>query len=133
MSFDVPLHALVRDVKVAQRAEDGKTSVLLTEPLTMIAGRALVITWYSAMREALQKPKQNDERVMYLFNAALSVPIRMRLLADGDAIPLAALSHSESMHANHGAFGASSFWRFAVQTCRVKAVMGSIARGVSQA
>ena len=132
MSFDVPLHAHVRDIKVAQRAEAGRTSVLLTEPLPMIAGRALVITWYSAMREALQQPN-NDERVMYLFNAALSVPIRMRVLADGDAIQLAALSFAESMYANHAASGASSFWRMADKTCRLKAVKESISKQESVA
>ena len=111
LSFDVPLPVKVVDRRVVQRLEPGKPGVCVTEPLTMLAGRAVVITWYSAMSEALQ---QSDEhRVWYLFNAALSVPIRMRVLPDGDAIHLTALSFSETMFASCAASGADSFWRFA--------------------
>ena len=44
LSFDVPLPVKVVDSKVAQRAEPGKAGVCVTEPLTMLAGRAVVIT-----------------------------------------------------------------------------------------
>ena len=54
VSFDVPLPVKVVDAKVAQRAEAGKSGVCVTQPLTMLAGRAVVITWYSAMGEELQ-------------------------------------------------------------------------------
>ena len=64
LSFDVPLPVRVVDGKVAQRVEPGKPGVCVTEALTMLAGRAVVITWYSAMSEALQQ--SNDDRVWYL-------------------------------------------------------------------
>eukprot|EP00959_Pyramimonas_sp_CCMP1952_P365754 7659959-Pyramimonas_sp.AAC.1 len=44
LTFDAPLPALVVDAQVAQRLEPGKLGVCLTEPLAMIAGRAVVIT-----------------------------------------------------------------------------------------
>ena len=64
LSFDVLLPVSVVDEKVAQRVEPGKPGVCVTEALTMLAGRAVVITWYSAMSEALQQ--SNDDRVWYL-------------------------------------------------------------------
>ena len=59
--LDVPLPVRVVDVKVAQREGPGKPGVCVTEALPMLAGRAVVITWYSAMSEALQQ--SNDDRV----------------------------------------------------------------------
>ena len=120
VSFDVPLPVKVVDAKVAQRAVAGKSGVCVTQPLTMIAGRAVVITWYSAMGEALQQ--SNHERAWYLFNAALSVPIKMCLLPDGDASTLAALSFSETMFASYAASGADSFWKLAEKACRLSGV-----------
>ncbi|CAK0885854.1 unnamed protein product, partial [Prorocentrum cordatum] len=109
LSFDAPIPALVVDVEVAQRLEPNKPGVCLTEALAMLAGRAVVITWHVAMGEALQQ--SNEDRVWHLFNAALSAPIRMRLLPDGDAAHLAALAFSEKMFSAHAASGAESFWR----------------------
>ena len=111
LSFDVPLPVRAVDGKVAQRVEPGKPGVCVTEALTMLAGRAVVITWYSAMSEALQQ--SNDDRVWYLFDAALSVPIRMRVLPDGDATHLAALNFSEALFASCAASGADNCERFA--------------------
>ena len=47
------------------------------------------MTWYGAMAEALSAG--NTERAWKLFEAALSVPIRLRLSPDPDACHLAAL------------------------------------------
>ena len=44
LSFDVPLPVKVVDSKVAQRVEPGKPGVCVTEALTMLAGRAVVVT-----------------------------------------------------------------------------------------
>ena len=106
LSFDVPLPVKVVDEKVAQRAEPGKPGVRVTEAMPMLAGRAVVIAWYSAMSVALQQ--RNEDRVWCLFNAALSVPIRMRVLPDGDATHLAALSFSEALFASCAASGADN-------------------------
>ena len=107
LSFDVPLPVRVVDTNVAQRAAPDKPGVFMSEALTMLAGRAMVITWYAAMSEALQDNK--EDRVWHLFNAALSVPIRMRVLPDGDATHLAALSFSEALFASCAASGADNF------------------------
>ena len=106
LSFDVPLPVSVIDTNVAQRAEPGKSRVFVTEALPMVAGRAVVIAWYAAMCEALQESK--EDRVWHLFNAALSVPIRMRVLPEGDANHLAAISFSETMFASCAASGADN-------------------------
>ena len=106
LSFGVPLPVKVVDEKVAQRAEPGKPGVRVTEAMPMLAGRAVVIAWYSAMSVALQQ--RNEDRVWSLFNAALSVPIRMRMLPDGDATRLAALSFSEALFASCAASGADN-------------------------
>ena len=106
LSFDVPLPVKVVDEKVAQRAEPGKPGVRVTEAMPMLAGRAVVIAWYSAMSVALQQ--RNEDRVWCLFNAALSVPIRMRVLPDGDATHMAALTFSETMFASCAASGADN-------------------------
>ena len=119
-SFDVPLPALVVDAHVAQRLQTGKPAVCMTEPLAMIAGRSVVITWYAAMCEALRE--SNEERAWHLFNAALSVPIRMRVLTDSDATNLAALTYGEKMFAASAASGADNFWRFAEKACALKKV-----------
>ena len=47
----------------------------------MFAGRAIVIAWHGAVGDALQRG--DEERVFRLFEAALSVPIRMRLARCG--------------------------------------------------
>ncbi|CAK0884988.1 unnamed protein product [Prorocentrum cordatum] len=115
LTFDVPLPAL-----------PGKPGVCLTEPLATIAGRAVVITWYSAMGEALEE--SSEDRVWHLFNAALSVPIRMRVLPGASAAHLAALSFGEKMFIASAASGADSFWRFAEKACRVTNVRASLDR-----
>ena len=107
----MPLPVRVVDENVAQRAEPGKPGVCVTGSLVMLAGRAAVITWYASMLEALQQ--SHHPRVWYLFNAGLSVPIRMRVLPDGDATHLAALNFSEALFASCAASGADNCERFA--------------------
>ena len=126
LSFDAPLPVRVVDIKVAQRREAGKSGVCVTEPLTMLGGRAPVIARYSAMGEALQQSKH--DRVWCLFNAALSVPLMMREPLDGDACHLAALTFSESLFASSAASGAESFWGFAEKARRLTGVRDSLAR-----
>ncbi|CAK0791991.1 unnamed protein product [Prorocentrum cordatum] len=126
LTFDVPLPALVVDAQVAQRLEPGKPGVSLTEPLAMIAGRAAVTTWYSAMGEALKE--SNEDRAWHLFNAALPAPIRTRALPDADATHLAALRFGEKMFTAIAASGADSFWWFAEKACRLTSARASLDR-----
>ena len=51
ISFDVPLPVKVVENKVAQRADPGKAGVCVPQPPlpTMLAGRAVLITWYAAI------------------------------------------------------------------------------------
>ena len=128
-TFDVPLPALVVDAQVAQRLEPGKPAVCMTEPLVMIAGRSVVLTWYAAMCEALRE--SNEEQAWHLFNAALSVPIRMRVLTDSDACNLAALTYGEKMFAASAASGADNFWRFAEKACALKKVAPMLEQNLS--
>ena len=131
VSFDVPLPVKVVDKNVAQRAEPGKTGVCVPQPLPMLAGRAVLITWYAAIMESLQQG--NDERTWYLFNAALSVPIRLRLLPDGDQSKLAALTFGEAMFAAYAASGADSFWKLAERVCGLSGVKEALNESVSKA
>ena len=106
-SFDVPLPVMVVDAKVAQRKYASKSSVVFAQPVPLLAGRAVIITWYGAMATALKRVAQGDasaasdaeERVFKLFEAALSVPIRLRLSPDADSRHLLSLSFGESKFA----------------------------------
>ena len=123
-SFDVPLPAMVVDSKVAQRKYPGKDTVVFAHPVPLLAGRAVIITWYGAMATALKRVAASgasdaEERVFKLFEAALSVPIRLRLNPDKDSCQLLSLSFSENMFANAGATGTDSFWKFAEKVCRL--------------
>ena len=88
-SFDVPLPVQVLDVNVAQRLEQGNSAVVMAQALPMLAGRALVIAWYGAMGDALTNT--DEDRVFKLFEAANSVPIRLRLCPDVDSRQLVSL------------------------------------------
>ena len=114
-SFDVALPAKVADVKVAARKYDGKEVVVFAEPVPMLAGRAVAIAWYGSMAEALERAASGagEERVFKLFEAGMSVPIRLRLNPDSDSCRMLSLSFSESAFAVSGAAGADSFWKFA--------------------
>ena len=127
-SFDVPLPAHVVDTNVAQRARVGHPSVIMGQPLPLLAGRAVVVAWYAAMADALAT---NENRVFKLLEAALSVPIRLRLSPDADACRLASLSFSESMFASSAASGADSFWRFAEKAATLSGVAQAIATNMS--
>jgi len=121
-SFDVPLPAKVVDSKVAQRKEKCQDTVVFAQPVPLLAGRAVVIAWYGAMSEALERAASGagqddvrdlEHRVFKLFEAALSVPIRLRLNPDPDNCRLLSLRYSEQAFAAMGASGADSFWKFA--------------------
>jgi len=87
-SFDVPLPARIEDASNVQRTSEGSTDVVMGTALPILAGRAIVISWYGAMAAALQDPDK-EERLFRLFEAAMSVPIRLRLAPDDDACHLA--------------------------------------------
>ena len=72
------------------------------------AGRAIVIVWYGAMGEVLGAG--NEDVVFRLFEAALSVPIRLRLCPDEDTCHVISLLFSENLYASSAAVGAESFW-----------------------
>ena len=108
-SFDVPLPAKVEDQGVAQRLSDNDSGVLFATAVPMLAGRATVIAWYGAMGEALRAG--NEDVVFRLFEAALSVPIRLRLCPDEDTCHVISLLSSENLYASSAAAGAGSFWK----------------------
>ena len=89
-SFDVPFPAKAEDAPIVQRKGKNSIEVVMGTAVPMLAGRALVIAWYGAMGSALQADDQ-EETVFRLFEAALSVPIRLRLAPDDDACHQAAL------------------------------------------
>ena len=112
-SFDVPLPAKVVDSKVAQRK--GKDTVVFAQPVPLLAGRAVVIAWYDALSEALERATSGagqegvldlEQRVFKLFEAALSVPIRLRLNPDPDNCRLLSLRFAEQAYSVGGAAGA---------------------------
>ena len=110
-SFDVPIPVKVVDPRVAQKANTSSSAVVMAHALPVLAGRALLMTWYGAMAEALQK--NNEGEVFRLFEAGMSVPIRFRLCPDGESCHLAGLVFSEALFASSAAAGAPSFWAFA--------------------
>ena len=82
----------------------------------------MVVAWYGAMADALEETAASgaaacEERVFKLFEAALSVPIRLRLNPDADSCRMLSLGFSETVFAVSGAAGADSFWKFAQKVC----------------
>ncbi|CAK0819347.1 unnamed protein product [Prorocentrum cordatum] len=128
-SFDAPLPARVVNTKVAQRMGAGESSVLMATGVPMLAGHALVMAWHGAMAEALST--DNTERAFKLFEAALSVPIRLRLSPDSDACQLAALMFSETMFTASAASGADSFWKLAEKVARLTRCQKAMADNLS--
>ena len=106
-SFDVPLPARMHKTEMAQR--EGDSGVTMSAPLPMIAGQAHVLAWYSAVSDAFEEKSPNRQRITKLFEAALSVPIRLRLSPDNDACALAALQYAEGAGTHAAAAGADSF------------------------
>jgi hypothetical protein len=128
-SFDVPTPAFVSNSAVVQRVAPGQTAVILGHTVPMLAGRAVVIAWYAAVVEALGV--SDAIRVMKLYEAALSVPIRFRLCPDEDARRLASLQYSEAAFAVAASSGADVFWKFAEKVCGLSEVKAAIAANVS--
>ena len=128
-SFDVPLPAKVEDQNVAQRLSESNPGVLMANAVPMLAGRAIVIAWYGAMGEALQAGK--EDVVFRLFEAALSVPIRLRLCPDEDTCHVVSLLFAENLFASSAASGAESFWKFAEKVGMLSGVKRAVADNVS--
>ena len=119
-SFHVPIPAKVMDVKVAQKKQEGSTAVVMAHPLPAMGGRAVVIAWYGKMAEAL---KLKDWDLVYrLFEAAMSVPITMRVCPDADSCNLAGLLFSESLFSASGAAGTGAFWAWARKARRMEKI-----------
>ena len=128
-SFDVPLPARMEKAEMARRAAVGSSGVSMTAPLPMIAGKAHVLAWYSAVSDALLE--KNDQRITRLMEAALSVPIRVRLCPDTDACALASLQYAEAASMYAAASGADSFWVFAERVGRIHDIHDSIKANIS--
>ena len=128
-SFDVPLPARMDKAEMARRAAPGASGVSMTAPLPMIAGKAHVLAWYSAVSDALHA--KNEQRMTRLMEAALSVPIRVRLCPDTDACALASLQYAEAATMYAAASGADSFWVFAERVGRIHDIQDSIKANIS--
>ncbi|CAK0811629.1 unnamed protein product, partial [Prorocentrum cordatum] len=128
-SFDVPLPARVVNTKVAQRMTEGESTVLMATGVPMLAGHPLVMAWYGAMAEALSAG--NSDRTFKLFEAALSVPIRLRLSPDPDACLLASLLFSETVFSTSAASGADAFWKLAEKVSRLTKYQKAVAENIS--
>ena len=83
-----------------------------------MAGKAHVLAWYSAVSDALKDELQNKKRVVKLFEAALSVPIKLRLSPDENECAMASIHYAEAAGMNCAASGADSFWVFAERASR---------------
>ena len=123
LSFDSPILANNVDVNVAQRKvpnNDKPNSVVFAHPVPALAGRALLMAWYDAMRQALEtaasgagekNARELELRVFKLFAAGLSVPIRLAVNPDEDNSRLLLLRFSEQAFSVAGAFGTDNFWK----------------------
>ena len=130
-SFDVPLPARMPKAEMAQRQGVGSSGVIMSAPLPMIAGKAHVLAWYSAVSDALQDEHSNHNRIRRLFEAALSVPIRLRLCPDTDGCALASLQYAEAAGMHAAASGADSFWIFAERVGRLQEVQAAMRDNIS--
>ena len=110
--------------------------------MPLLAGHAVVIAWYGAMSEALERAAsgagQDDvrdlkHRVFKLFEAALSVPIRLRLNPDPDNCRQLSLRYAEQAFAAMGASGADSFWKFAEKIGGLGAFKKTTSLGIPKA
>ena len=127
-SFDFPLPVRMAKAEMAQRRGAG---VVMSTPLPMIAGKAHVLAWYSAVSDAMQGGHVNHQRIVRLFEAALSVPIRLRLCPDEDGCALASLQYAEAAGMHAAASGADSFWIFADRVGRLQEVKAAMRDNVS--
>ena len=98
-------------------------------PLPMLAGHALLIAWYAPLGEALRG--QDEARIVKLFEAGLSVPIRLRLSPDADQCQLVQLYFNESLLTAAAASGADSFWKFAEKIRQLSAFAKAVADNAS--
>ena len=130
-SFDVPLPARMQKPEMALREAVGSKGVIMLRPLPMIAGKAHVLAWYSAVSDAFQERSPNHQRIKRLFEAALSVPIRLRLCPDNDACALASLQYAEAAGMYAAASGADSFWLFAERLGRLRDIQDAIKDNIS--
>ena len=83
------------------------------------------------MAEALKK--KDEELVFRLFEAGMSVPIRLRLCPDRDTCHLAGLQFSEALFAASASSGATSFWAFARKVSQLTDIALAFKNNVSNA
>ena len=103
--------------------------VVMAHPLPLLAGHAVVMTWYNAMRSALVAKDTN--KAVKLFEAALSVPIRLRICTDGDSCYLARLLFAENMFTASAASGAESFWLLAEKVSGLRGFQEAVGANAS--
>ena len=101
----------------------------MASPVPLYAGRAVVTAWYATMLEALRNG--DEEQVWRLFEAGLSVPIRLKITSDADECRLVALRFSESMFTTAAAAAADSFWKFAEKSARLTRFRNGVAQSFS--
>ena len=127
----MPVPAQVVDIKNVQRRTPEDSTVLFARPEPMLAGTALVIGWYALMLAALSADPIDEEQVLKLLEAGMSVPIRLRLSSDPDECRLIGLRFSESMFVTAAAAGADSFWKFCERTSLLTGFKNSLAKNES--
>eukprot|EP00959_Pyramimonas_sp_CCMP1952_P445263 9322767-Pyramimonas_sp.AAC.1 len=95
----------------------------------MLAGHVIAVARYGAMSEALSAG--NSDRAFKLFEAALSVPIRLRLCPGPGTCQLLALAQSEAMLFASAASGADSFWKLEEKVSRLSKCRRALAERLS--
>ena len=109
--FEVALPAQIVDPSVAKAAVADAQDVVMTTPLPLFAGHAVALAWCLATARALATT--GEQMTLKLLEAALSVPIRLRLEPGSVALTLYSITCAESLFGWPAASGADSFWDFA--------------------
>ena len=81
------------------------------DEIPLLAGHAAVIGWYENMAKALNAPRRDNEYIRQLYQAALAVPIRIRLDPTIETAQLDSLQYSEMLRQSSTAC-IDSFWEF---------------------
>ena len=79
-----------------------------------LASRACLAGWYSQMDDALRA--NNKLKIKKLFQAMLSLPMRLRVAPDETQIALDSITYSEDLHVAKSA-SSDAFFDFAEKSC----------------
>ena len=96
VAFPIFLPSAVGDINDIKSNIIGADSVKLDE-IPLLAGHAAVIGWYENMAKALNAPRRDNEYIRQLYQAALAVPIRIRLDPTIETAQLDSLQYSEML------------------------------------